>query len=93
MAAELEFEWDSENKKHLAAHKVMPVEFEQLLRNEPLDLDFDMIQDEPRYRSVGVTDKGRILSAVWTIRDGRVRAITAFPATLSDKRAFLEKPQ
>jgi ketosteroid isomerase-like protein len=27
---------------------------------------------------------------VWTIRDGKVRAITAFPATVSDKKAFVE---
>jgi len=24
----IEFDWDEENKKHLAAHEVMPAEFE-----------------------------------------------------------------
>ena len=55
MASEIEFGWDDENKKHLTAHKVAPAEFEQVLNNDPIDLDFDLIGDEERYRSVGLT--------------------------------------
>ena len=33
MAAGVEFEWDSENTRHWAAHKVSPAEFEQLLND------------------------------------------------------------
>ena len=91
VAAGLEFEWDEENTNHLAAHKVSPVEFEQLLNNDPLDLQYQVIGAEERYRSVGVTKTGRVLSVVWTIRSGRVRAITAFPASMSDTKAFLER--
>jgi hypothetical protein len=91
VAAGIEFEWDDENEKHLGAHKVAPAEFEQLLNNDPLDLSFEPVDDEERYRSVGVTDAGRLLSAVWTIRNGKVRAITAFPAGVSDRKAFLER--
>jgi hypothetical protein len=43
------------------------VEFEQLLNNEPLDLDYEKIDGEERYRSVGITDGGRFLLAVWTV--------------------------
>jgi uncharacterized DUF497 family protein len=91
VGAGIEFEWDHENTKHLAAHKVTPAEFEQLLNNDPLDLEYQMIGHEERYRSVGITKTGRFLSVVWTIRNGKVRAITAFSATLSDRRAFLER--
>lgn len=91
MASGIEFDWDDENKKHLAAHKVGPVEFEQVLNNDPIDLAFDLIDDEERYRSVGLTNGGRLLSVAWTIRNGKVRAITAFPASASDREAFLEK--
>lgn len=80
-------------RKHLAAHKVGPAEFEQVLDNEPIDLVFDIIDDEERYRSVGPTNRGRLLSVAWTIRNGKVRAITAFPASGSDKKAYLEKPK
>ena len=46
MAIAIEFDWDDENKKHLAAHKVAPAEFEQALNNDPIDLAFDLIEDE-----------------------------------------------
>jgi uncharacterized protein len=89
----IEFDWDDENRRHLAAHKVRPIEFEQLLHNDPLDVDYVSINSEERYRSVGLTNAGRVLSAVWTVRNGKVRAVTAFPASSSDKRAFLKRSQ
>ena len=92
MANGIEFDWDDENRKHLAAHRVSPAEFEQLLSNDPLDLEYQSINHEVRYRSVGLTNGGRLLSVVWTIRNGKVRAITAFPASVSDRKAFLERP-
>ncbi len=91
MVNEIEFDWDDENKKHLAAHNLSPEEFEELINNDPLDLDFEVIANEDRYRSIGLTNGGRILSAVWTIRNGKVRAITAFPAGVSDRKAFMER--
>lgn len=93
MASGIEFDWDAENKKHLDTHKVAPAEFEQLLNNDPLDLNFELIDNEERYRSVGLTNGGRLLSVVWTIRNGKVRGITAFPVSVSDRKAFLEKPK
>jgi len=75
----------------MAAHKVAPAEFEQLLDNDPVDLDYERIDNEERYRSVGLTNGGRLLSVAWTIRNGKVRAITAFPASISDRKAFLER--
>ena len=93
VASEIEFDWDDENRKHLAAHKVAPVEFEQLLNNDPVELGYALIDNEQRYRSVGLTNGGRLLSVAWTIRNGKVRAITAFPASVSDRKAFLERPK
>jgi hypothetical protein len=93
VAGDIEFDWDDENRKHLAAHKVAPAEFEQLLNNDPVDLDYDLIDNEKRHRSVGLTNGGRLLSVAWTIRNGKVRAITAFPAGVSDRKAFLERPK
>ena len=92
MAEGIDFDWDDENKRHLGAHKVAPTEFEQLLNNNPLDLNFELVNNEERYRSVGLTDGGRLLAVVWTIRNGKIRAITAFPAGVSDREAFLERP-
>ena len=50
-----------------------------------------MIDGEERYRSVGITNGGRFLLVAWTVRGGRVRAVTAFPASASNKQNFLER--
>jgi uncharacterized DUF497 family protein len=84
---------NSQNTKHLAAHKVTPAEFEQAMNSDPLDLDYELMDNEERYRSVGLTSGGRPLSVAWTARNGKVRAVTAFPATVPDKKAFPERPQ
>jgi hypothetical protein len=51
----IDFDWDDENKKHLAVHKTTPAEFQQVLNNNPLDLEYELIDNEERYRSVGLT--------------------------------------
>jgi uncharacterized DUF497 family protein len=89
----IEFDWDDENTKHLAGHKVTPAEFEQVLTNDPLDLDYELVDGEERSRSVGPTSGGRLLSIVWTVRNGKVRAVTAFPAGVLDKKVYLERFQ
>jgi uncharacterized DUF497 family protein len=71
VVSKIEFDWDDENRKRLAAHKVAPAEFEQMLHNDPVDLEYDLIDNEGRYRSVGLTKGGRLLSAAWTIRNGK----------------------
>ena len=87
----IDFDWDDENKQHLAAHKTTPAEFEQVLNNNPLDLDYELVDNKERYRSVGLTRGGRLLTVVWTVRHGKVRAVTAFPASVSDTKAFMER--
>jgi uncharacterized DUF497 family protein len=87
----LEFDWDEENTRHLAAHEVTPVDFEQVMNNDPADVDCEIIDDEERYRSVGLTKGGRLLSVVWIVREGKVRAVTAFRAPAEDKKAFWER--
>ena len=93
VASGIEFDWVDENRKHLAAHKVLPAEFEQLLHNDPLELGYELSDGEERYRTVGLTNGGRLLSVAWTIRDGKVRAVTAFAAGVADRKAFLERPR
>jgi hypothetical protein len=57
-----------------------PAEFEQMMKNDPVGRDYELADDEERFRSVGVTNGGRILSALWTVRHGKIRAVTAFKA-------------
>ena len=75
------------------ADRVTPAEFEQVMNNDPLEMDYELIDNEERYRSIGVTSGGRFLLAVWTVRDKKIRAVTSFPASVSSKRSFLGRTQ
>ena len=62
-----------------------------MTRHDPVDLDSDVIDGEERYRSIGVTNGGRLLLVVYTLRKGKIRPVTAFPASASNKKDFLER--
>jgi uncharacterized DUF497 family protein len=79
----LAFEWDDANREHIALHQVSPEDAEQVIDNDPLDLDTETIDDEQRFSSVGRTDQGRFLLVVTTLRNSRIRVVTAFPAPRS----------
>ena len=87
---ELQFDWDDGNVRHLRRHRVSQGEFEYVLQNEPLDLEYETESGEERYKSLGATLRGRILVVVWTARRGRVRAITAYPATKRLRALYLQ---
>jgi len=36
---EIEFDWDDGNIGHLAVHEVTPVDFEEVIDSDPVDLD------------------------------------------------------
>ena len=91
MSAGLELDWDDENTKHLAAHRVTRAEFEQVLRNDPMDLDYEYREREDRFRQVGSTERGRVLLIVWTLRDAKLRPVTAFTAGPGARKVFLER--
>lgn len=90
MADAIEFDWDEQNERHLKSHDVSPQEFEQVIENDPLDLEYRLESGEERYKSLGVTDKGRALIVVWTLREGKVRAVTAYSAGKSYERLYWE---
>ena len=90
MAEAIEFDWDEENTAHLRSHRVSPGEFEQVIENHPLELEFQTESGEERYKSLGVTGRGRALIAVWTLCNGKVRAITAYPAGNLYERLYWE---
>ncbi len=74
------FIWDNANLAHIARHGISSAEVEQVITNEPLDLEFQIRNGEERLVSVGETATGRVLMVVTTFRDGATRVVTAFPA-------------
>jgi uncharacterized DUF497 family protein len=75
------FEWDDANRKHVAEHGVEPFEAEEVVTNDPLDLEEQFRNGEDRLMQIGETNALRILVVVTTWRGSRIRVVTAFPAT------------
>src|ERR1022692_3452149 len=46
--------WDDANRDHIARHRVAPEEAEQVIDNDPLDLDAETVDGEERTPSIGV---------------------------------------
>ncbi|MEO8663138.1 MAG: BrnT family toxin [Bryobacteraceae bacterium] len=87
---EAELDWDEANIRHLRRHRITPLEFQQVLNNGPFELDYQTEDGEDRYKSVGLTDGGRLLVIVWTNRNFRIRAVTAYAASSALRRVFEE---
>lgn len=58
------YEWDEQNINHIARHGVSCREAEQVIENNPLDLEVQFIRGEERVPSVGETTAGRVLVVI-----------------------------
>ncbi len=84
------FDWDDANRGHIARHGVTPDETEEAFNGDTLQLAAYVLYGEQRYEDLGITDSGRILFLVTTVRGGSIRPITAFDATRNQKLKFLD---
>lgn len=85
------FDWDADNLRHIARHRVTPEEVEQALWNDPVDAGIQYDEgDGIRLFQVGGTATGRILGIITTLRDERIRPITAWDADKRDKLVYLQ---
>ena len=80
MGSLLAFEWDEANTTHVALHSIAAAEAEQVINNDPLDLEAEVVNGEERITNLGQTDAGRVLIVITTLRGARLRVVTAFPA-------------
>lgn len=81
------FEWDNGNiTKNWDRHDVLTGECEQIFFNKPLVVKRDKEHSvlENRYYVLGRTNMNRLLFAVFTIRDERIRIISARDMTVSE---------
>lgn len=83
--------WDSANIGHLALHLVTPEEAEEVLGNEPLDLERQTRNGEERVLHLGMTLAGRVLFVVVTPRGDDLRVVTAFPAKRSVRKFYRDQ--
>ena len=85
------FEWDEGNKnKNGIKHGVDHREIEELFFNKPIFFfkDEKHSQVEERYVALGRTDKRRLLTIVFTIRNDLIRVISARPMSKRDRKVY-----
>jgi len=74
------FDWDAGNReKNWQSHHVSTGECEEIFFNLPLLLqdDSNRSSTEPRYLVLGQTNAGRLLFIAFTIRQEKIRVISA----------------
>ena len=84
-----QFDWDSGNADHVAQHGITRAEAEQVVLNSPIDLKFEVRGGEERIAQVGETDTGRVLVVVTTMRNEKIRVVTAIPANRKLRKLYL----
>lgn len=88
------FEWDSGNlSKSKVKHGVDADELETVFELKlavPLGRQVTLLVDEERLCIVGPSSQGRMISVVFTLRDGRVRPISSRPASKKERMLYEE---
>lgn len=90
----ISFDWDKGNiNKNWEKHGVHFKETEEVFLNKPLDIrkDIKHSQFEDRYIALGVTDKKRYLYIVFTIRDSKIRIISARDQSKTERKLYVKK--
>ena len=87
------FEWNSGNEnKNWIKHEVSISECEQIFFNRPLvvNVNYKHSDIESRFYALGHTDLGRELFIVFTIRNSKVRDISARDMSKKEKKLYKE---
>jgi uncharacterized protein len=85
------FDWDKGNiEKNKLKHGVNKEECEEVFLNQPLRIYDDNIHSklEKRYGALGKTQKGRHLVVFFTIRDNKMRVISAHNQGKKDRKVY-----
>jgi uncharacterized DUF497 family protein len=80
MKEKLQFDWDQANRDHIGQHSVTPEEVEHLVLHQPLVIEEQTRSGEARTIYLGETAVGRVLFVATTLREQKVRVVTAWPA-------------
>jgi len=74
----LMFDWDQGNLEHIQKHNVEHNECEDVFYNDPIYFEDPKHSiQEKRFLTYGVTNDERLLTLVFTIRNHKVRVISA----------------
>ena len=90
----LEFEWDKGNKdKNWQKHQVYFKECEEVFFNKSIKIFYDTkhSQKEKRFTALGITVKYRYLYLVFTIRNNKIRIISARNMNIKERKLYEQK--
>ena len=85
------FQWDEGNAtKNWEKHDVSQTECEQVYFNRPLIIKYDRVHshEERRYYALGRTDSTRLLFLAFTIREHKIRVISARDMSLNERKRY-----
>ncbi len=85
------FDWDEGNvRKNWESHRVMQQEAEQVFFNRPLIVADDVKHSEAdrRYYVLGQTDEDRALFVAFTVREERIRVISARDMSRRERKVY-----
>ena len=83
------FDWDEGNiDKNDIKHGVTSKEAEAVFKSEPFVVPGNTISSEKRFLALGHTDTGRLLSVIFTIRDKKIRVISARPQSQKERKFY-----
>lgn len=88
--APLAFDWDEgNNAKNELKHNVRRHESEEMFLSNPLVVyDEEHSQKEERYAAYGETLMGRLLSIIFTLRNDKIRVISARDQDKQERRIY-----
>jgi uncharacterized DUF497 family protein len=83
-----DFDWDVYNVGHAARHRVNPMEVEEAFEGSHVIIPAEDVKDEKRWKLFGRSAAGRYLIVVFTIRDDRLRVVTAHTMNRRERRIY-----
>jgi uncharacterized DUF497 family protein len=82
------FDWDLHNVSHVARHGVEPAEVEEAVGRPHAIIPSDNVGGEKRWKLFGTSAAGRYLVVVFTIRDQRLRPVTAHTMNRRERKIY-----
>lgn len=86
----MEFEYDKNKSQQCLEERNFDFEYAKNISSDPIDCE---IQDtrsdygEERYIKTGMVEDD-LITLVWTPRDGKIRIITAWPASRQERKRY-----
>lgn len=86
------FEWDLGNLAHIKKHSVTHTQCEEIFSNIPFRMHEDKTHSklEERLQALGQTNNGRLLFIAFTIRNNKIRVISARDQSKKERTEFQE---